>query len=126
MMEWHDICFPQSRWNDFPQIIAEKIHNRAGRQEGVQSYDKKIWGSFGRYQLMRLDLKRQRIQRSNCQHPLDHGKRAREFKKKNQKSHLFLLYWYAKAFDCVDHNKLWKMFITLLIAKLHYKIKSLI
>ena len=25
--------------------------------------------------------------------------------------HLFLLYWlwYAKAFDCVDHNKLWKI-----------------
>ena len=26
-----------------------------------------------------------------------------------QKKHLFLLYWYAIAFDCVDHNKLWKM-----------------
>ena len=23
--------------------------------------------------------------------------------------HLFLLYWLAKAFDCVDHNKLWKI-----------------
>ena len=23
--------------------------------------------------------------------------------------HLFLLYDYAKAFDCVDHNKLWKI-----------------
>ena len=30
-------------------------------------------------------------------------KKAREF----QKKHLFLLY--AKAFDCVDHNKLWKI-----------------
>ena len=28
--------------------------------------------------------------------------KAREF----QKKHLFLLYCYAKAFDCVDHNKL--------------------
>ena len=26
-----------------------------------------------------------------------------------QKKHLFLLYDYAKAFDCVDHNKLWKI-----------------
>ena len=23
--------------------------------------------------------------------------------------HLLLLYWLAKAFDCVDHNKLWKI-----------------
>ena len=29
--------------------------------------------------------------------------KAREF----QKKHLFLLYWYA--FDCVNHNKLWKI-----------------
>ena len=34
-------------------------------------------------------------------------KKAREF----QKKHLLLLYLfiYAKAFDCVDHNKLWKI-----------------
>ena len=31
--------------------------------------------------------------------------KAREF----QKKHLFLLIDYAKAFDCVDHNKLWKI-----------------
>ena len=31
--------------------------------------------------------------------------KAREFKKKN----LLLLHDYAKAFDCVDHNKLWKI-----------------
>ena len=48
--------------------------------------------------------------------------KAREF----QKNIYFCFIDYAKAFDCVDHNKLWKMFITLLIAKLHYKIKSLI
>ena len=23
--------------------------------------------------------------------------------------HLLLLYWLAKAFDCVDHNKVWKI-----------------
>ena len=31
--------------------------------------------------------------------------KAREF----QKKHLILLYDYAKAFDCMDHNKLWKI-----------------
>ena len=28
---------------------------------------------------------------------------------KSSKKHLFLLIAYAKAFDCVDHNKLWKI-----------------
>ena len=31
--------------------------------------------------------------------------KAREF----QKKHLLLLFDYAKAFNCVDHNKLWKI-----------------
>ena len=42
-------------------------------------------------------------QRSNCQHPLDPQKSKRVSEK-----HLFLPY-YVKAFDCVDHNKLWKI-----------------
>ena len=37
------------------------------------------------------------------QNPLDHQKSKRVPEK-----HLFLLYDYAKAFDCVDHNKQWK------------------
>ena len=41
-------------------------------------------------------------QRSNCQHPLDHGK-SKEFQKN------FCFTDYAKAFDNVDHNKLWKI-----------------
>ena len=48
--------------------------------------------------------KRQRNQRSNCQHPLDHQK-----SKRIPEKHLFLIYWLAKAFDSVDHNKLWKI-----------------
>ena len=39
--------------------------------------------------------------RSNCQHQLDHGK-SKEF----QKNIYFCFIDYAKAFDCVDHNKL--------------------
>ena len=45
--------------------------------------------------------KRQRNQRSNCQHLWII---AREFKKK---MYCFFID-YIKAFDCVDHNKLWK------------------
>ena len=37
--------------------------------------------------------KRQRNQRSNCQHPLDHGKSKRVPEK-----HLFLLYWLCQSF----------------------------
>ena len=49
--------------------------------------------------------KRQRNQRSNCQHPLDHRKSKRILGKKIY----FCFIDYAKAFDCVDHNKLWKI-----------------
>ena len=47
---------------------------------------------------------RQRNQRSNCEHPLDHGK-----SKRVPKNLYFCLIDYVKAFDCVDHNKLWKI-----------------
>ena len=46
----------------------------------------------------------QRNQRSNCQHLLDHRK-----SKKVQKNIYFCFIDYVKAFDCVDHNKLWKI-----------------
>ena len=46
--------------------------------------------------------KKQRNQRSNCQHPLDHRKSNIVPEK-----HLLLLDC-AKAFDRVGHNKLWK------------------
>ena len=40
----------------------------------------------------------------NYQHPMDDQKSKRVPEK-----HLFLLFDYAKAVDCVDHNKLWKI-----------------
>ena len=46
----------------------------------------------------------QRNQRSNCQHPLDHRK-----SKRIPEKHLFCFIDYTKAFDCVDHNKPWKV-----------------
>ena len=51
---------------------------------------------------VKVGFKRQRNQRSNCQHLLEHLK-AREF----QKNIYFSFIDYAKAFDCMDHNKLW-------------------
>ena len=54
--------------------------------------------------MFKLVLERQRNQRSNCQHRWIMEK-AREF----QKNIYFCFIDYAKAFDCVDHNKLWKI-----------------
>ena len=47
--------------------------------------------------------KRQRNQKLNCQHSLDHQK-SRRVPKKN-----VCFIDYAKAFNCVGHNKLWKI-----------------
>ena len=49
-------------------------------------------------------FRRLRNQRSNCQHPLDHRK-----SKKIPEKHLLLLHYLHQAFECVDHNKLWKI-----------------
>ena len=49
--------------------------------------------------------KRQRDQRPNCQHGLDHRKKIREF----QKNVYFCFIDYPKVFHYVDHNKLWKI-----------------
>ena len=49
-------------------------------------------------------LKWQRNQRSNCQHLLDHRK-----SKRIPENIYFCFIDYTKAFDCVDHNKLWKI-----------------
>ena len=48
--------------------------------------------------------KRQRSQRSNCQHPLDHRN-----SKRVPENIYFCFIDHAKAFDCVVHNKLWKI-----------------
>ena len=49
-------------------------------------------------------LKRQKNQRSNCQHPLDHGKSKRVPEKQ-----LFLLLLTMPKPLTVDHNQLWKI-----------------
>ena len=62
---------------------------------------KSTWTS--NFQMYQLDFEKA-DQRSNCQHMLDHRKR-KEF----QKNICFWFIGYAKAFDFVDHNILWKI-----------------
>ena len=56
--------------------------------------------------MLKLDLKRQRNQRSKCEHSLDYRKSKDILKKKKI---FFRFIGYAKDFDCVDHKKLWKI-----------------
>ena len=46
------------------------------------------------------------VGRSNCQHSSDHGDNKGVQKKKNI---YFCFIDYTKVFDCMDHNKLWKI-----------------
>ena len=54
-------------------------------------------------QMFKLDLQKTEEPEINCQHPLDH----QESKRVPEKYLCFITY--AKALDCVDHNKLWKI-----------------
>ena len=54
--------------------------------------------------MFKLDL--EKAEHPNCQHLLDlFFEKVREF----QKNIYFYFIDYAKAFDCMDHNKLWKI-----------------
>ena len=54
--------------------------------------------------MFKLVLGKAEEQRSNGQHPLDHAK-----SKRVPENIYFCFIDYAKTFDCVDHNKLWKI-----------------
>jgi len=56
-------------------------------------------------QIFKLDL--EKVEEPGLKLPTSFGssKKAREF----QKNIYFCFIDYAKAFDCVDHNKLWKI-----------------
>ena len=56
------------------------------------------------FQMSSWIYKRQRNQQSNFQHPLDHRKSKRVPEK-----YLLCFIDDAKAFDCVHHNKFWKI-----------------
>ena len=57
------------------------------------------------FQMFKLDLEKAEEQRSNCQHLLAHQKSKRV----PEKNIYFCFIDYAKAFDCMDHNKLWEI-----------------
>ena len=54
--------------------------------------------------MFKLVLEKEEELRSNCQYPLDHGKRKRV-----PENIYFCFIYYAKVFDCEDHNQLWKI-----------------
>ena len=56
------------------------------------------------FQIFKLVLEKAEERELNCQHLLDNQK-TREY----QKNIYFCFIDYAKAFDCVDYNKLWKI-----------------
>ena len=56
------------------------------------------------FQMFKLDLEKAEEPEINCQHPLDH-QNSKEF----QKNIHFCFIDYAKAFEYVNHNKLWKI-----------------
>ena len=57
-----------------------------------------------KFQMYMLGLEKAQDQRSNCQLSLDHWE-----SKGIPEKHLLLFIDSAKAFDCVEHNKLWKI-----------------
>ena len=57
--------------------------------------------------MFKLDFKKAEEPELKFQHSLDHRKSKRIPEKKKKKYICFIDY--AKAFDCVDHNKLWKI-----------------
>ena len=57
--------------------------------------------------MIKLDLEKAEESEINCQHLLDQRKSKSFFS--FQKNIYFCVIDYAKAFDCVDHNKLWKI-----------------
>ena len=59
------------------------------------------------FQMYKLDLEKAEETEIKLQHPLDHRKSKRIPGKK--KTTYFCFIDYAKAFDCGDHNKLWKI-----------------
>ena len=54
--------------------------------------------------MYKLDSKKAENQKSNCQHLLDHRK-----SKRVPENIYFCFTDYTKIFDCVNHNKLWKI-----------------
>ena len=64
--------------------------------------------------MFKLDLEKAEEADQNCQHPLDHRKNNRIPEELE-----FCFIDYTKAFDYVDHNKLWKILEEMRISNHH-------
>ena len=53
--------------------------------------------------MFKLDLEKAEEPEINLSYPLDHRK------SKSSRKYILCFIDYAKAFDCVDHNELWKI-----------------
>ena len=97
---------PKERWC---QRMFKLCHNRTHLHTSKEcsKFSKPGFSNMWtvNFQMFRLVLERQRNQRTNCQHLLHH----RKSKRAPEKNIYFCFIDYAKAFDCVDHNKLWKI-----------------
>ena len=114
---WHQICKTQQWPEDWKWLVFISIPKKGNAKEGLNyctialiSYAGKVMLKFSKpgfnsvwtvkFQMFKLHLESQRNQSSNCQHPLNH--RKSEFQKK-----IYCCFIdYAKAFNCVDHNRL--------------------
>ena len=120
MMEWVAISYPRGSSQPRDQthvswIIGEfftfwatreaiLLHDRPINWE-TRCWGKEQWlfGKVNRPRRWRTNVPRN--QRSNCPRLLDHQKSKRV----PEKNVYFCFICYTKAFDCVDHNKLWKI-----------------
>ena len=93
-------------WNYHTIPLSHKLVKSCSKfsKPGCNSTWTMSFQMFKLYSELYSSCIQQRNQRSNCQHPWDHQK-----SKTDPEKHLLLLIDYAKAFDCVDHNKLWKI-----------------
>ena len=84
--------------------VALISHDSKEMLKILQARFNSIWP--GNFQMFKLDLVKAEESEINCQHPLDHQK-AREFRK----NIYFCFIDCTKVFDCVDHNRMWKILL---------------
>jgi len=88
------------------QTIAQ-LHSSHMLARSCSKFSKPDFNSMWtmKFQMFRLDLEKAEEPEIRLPTSVGSSKKAREFKK----NIYFCFIDYAKAFDCVDHNKLWKI-----------------
>ena len=88
------------------QTIAQ-LHSSHTLAKKCSKFSKPGFSSTGtvNFQMFKLDLEKAEDPEIKLPTSVGSSKKARKF----QKNIYFCFIDYAKAFDCVDHNKLWKI-----------------